>query len=513
MLKKQICLAVLTILATGAAPLSASGSMDTPLGQNPPPNENAKLLQGSDDYRNGNYEEALAELANARAQDPQSSAAAYYLGATLKKMQRYEEAIPPLLEAVSLQPPYQAAQLELADTYYALKRTGEALAAIAACEKEGLEPGQTAFIKGLALMQKHDDAEALISFKKAQTAAPELTLAADYQIATINHRLGRSTEANAIFQRVAAGDPESAIGQMARQQADALTAQLGQNKAFTAMANVQYHYDSNVILKPDNTASAVGISNKSDNAAALSLRAEYALPLTLPFGVKFQYSGYANFYSELTSYDLQSHTVGVSPSYRLGENTLSLPISFNDTLVDNKQYLRALAVAPTYSFVTGEQQYAQASATYRSKNFPQTPTAPAEDRSGSDLGAGISWFRLISHQKGFTNLKYTFTREKTDGANWDMQEHLVGAGILYPPADHFQLALGVEVFRQSFTNDNSLFGKKRTDTGYTANAQLLYALTPMFDAQLQYIWISNDSSLAEYTYHKNIIGAGLYAKF
>jgi tetratricopeptide (TPR) repeat protein len=513
MLKKRYCLLLFATLAAWGAVFPAfAQNPEGPQKQTLPVSESA-LLQGVQDYRIGNYEEALDELTKARAQEPQSSAAAYYLGATLNKMQRFEEAVPHLKDATSGQPPANEAFLELADAYCALQRTDEALLTIEVCEREGLAPGRTAFLKGLALMQKRTYPEALASFEAAKTAAPELGFAADFQIATIYHRLGKSTEARNLFTRIAEGDPESDIGYMARQQSDVLTTHMTKRKAFSALANVQYQSDSNVILKPDNSSSAGGISNKSDTAAVLSLQAGYDLPLDLPYGVKFQYSGYANFHNELKDYDLQRHTFGVSPSYRIGENTASLPISYNDTLVDGSRYLSVFAVAPTYTFVTGEHQYTLASVTYQNKEFPQTTISPEENRTGTSLGAGISWFRLVAQQKGFTNLKYEFSREKTDGANWSMQENKVGAGFLYPVSEHVQLALGVEAFRQAFDNVNVLFGKKRTDTGYTVNAQILYALTQMVDAQLQYVLITNDSNVDVYTYHKNIFGVGLYAKF
>lgn len=514
MQKKLNSLMLFAVLAVGSSAFPAfAQNAERPQEQTSPPVSESALRQGVQDYRSGSYEEALEGLEKARALEPQSSVAAYYLGATLNRMQRFEDAIPNLKDATSIQPPEKEAFLELAEAYYALQDTDEALLAIEACEREGVAPGRTAFIKGLALMQKRSYPAALASFEKAKADDPKLASEADFHVATIYHRLGKITEARDLFTRIAEGDPESDIGHMARQQLDALTARLTKKKHFSAIANVQYQHDSNVVLKPDDSSSAGGISNKSDNAAVLSLRAEYELPLALPYGVKFQYSGYANFHNELTDYDLQRHTFGVSPSYRIGENTASLPISYNETLVDENRYLSVFAVAPTYSVVTGEDQFALASITYQNKDFPQTPISPAEDRSGTSLGAGISWFHLIARQKGFTNLKYEFSREKTDGANWSMQENKVGAGVLYPVLDHIKLALGVEAYRQAFDNVNVLYGEKRTDTGYTVNAQILYALTHVLDAQLQYVLITNDSNIDVYTYHKNIFGVGLYARY
>jgi tetratricopeptide (TPR) repeat protein len=482
--------------------------------ESPPRKESELTLKGAKDYSLGNYEEALDELVKARKEDPQSSAAAYYLGATLKKMQRFKEAIAALKDAVALQPPVHEAFLELADAYYALHRVDEALAAIQVCEKEGIEPAQTAYVKGLALKEKHSNAASITAFEQAKAADPKLTNAADFQIATIQHRLGKSPEARDMFQRIADSDPESDIGRMAKQQADALTARINRTKPFAALANIQYQSDSNVILKPENAAVAAGATNKSDTATVLTLRAEYAPQLTLPWGVRFQYDGYVSQYAKLTTYDMQSHTVTVSPSRRYDENTASLGLSYNDTLLDGKRYLNVMSVSPAYAFVTGDRQYAQASVTFASKDYADKGSIPEENRSGSDMGAGISWYRLIAQQKGFINLKYDYLREKTDGADWSMQQHKVSLGVLYPETERVTLALGVEFASLAFDNGNAIYSHtKRSDTEYTVNGQVLYSLTRYLDAQLQYIRMADSSNIDVYTYHKDVVAVGAYFKF
>ena len=475
--------------------------------------ESAILLQGVKSYIAGNYEEALDDLLKARAQDPQSSVAAYYLGATLKKMQRYKEAIPHLKDAVSIQPQVHEAYLELADVYYALQRSDEALLVIEVCEREGIEPAQTAFMKGLVLLQKRAYPPAIASFTKSKEIDPKLVFAADFQIATIYLRLGKVVDARNLFQHIADGDPESDVGHMARQQADALTSHMAQAKVFSAIVNVQYQYDSNVLLKPDNASTATGITHEADTAAVVALRAEYAPALVLPYGLKLQYTGYATSYATLKNYDVQSHTIELSPNYRLGENTVSLPIIYNDTLVDAKQYLQVVAITPTYAFMTSEFQYAQIALNLQSNDYQQAPAFPEEDRSGTDIGAVISWFRLIAEQKGYVNLKYDLTKEKTTGSNWSFLENRFGAGVLYPATDRIKLALGAEIYHQEFDNVNSIYQIKRADTAFAVNAQYFEALSSIIDGQLQYSQVTNDSNIPVYKYHKNIFAIGIYARF
>jgi TolA-binding protein len=505
------------VLSVPTPSVEKQGDATPPPSQEQPPavDDQDVLLQGANNYRQGNYEEAFDLLVKARARDPKSSVAAYYLGATLKRMQRFNDAIPHLRDAVTLQPPVDQAFLELADAYYAVDRTDEALHALAVSERQGIEPGQTAFLKGLVYAKKRKHADAVVFLEKAKAIDSKLTVAADVQIAMIYQRLGRQTEARDLFQSVADKDPDSEAGLMARQQADDLTARLNKKFTFTVTANAQEQYDSNVLLKPDSASSATDISGKSDTSTALSLRAEYIPVVRAPYGRKFLYNAYLNAYRKLKTYDIQSHTLGATFIRQMGENSASLPIMFNYTLLDNSKYLQALALTPTFTFVTGEDQYAQAQIKYQKKNYASAPMNADEDRNSYDAGAGLSWFHLIAEQKGFLSFKYEFNREAADGANWSYMGNKIGAGALVPcpSQDRLKLALNLEAFRQNFDKINTFYGLQRTDTSYTGSAQLLYKLTRTVDAQLMYIAMNTDSTIPVYEYHKSIVSVGLNARF
>jgi tetratricopeptide (TPR) repeat protein len=475
--------------------------------------ESNYLQKGQAHYENGEYEEALAALKEARIREPRSAAAAFYLGMTYKKMEDFAEAARNLREAVTLQPPVKEAFVELADAYYAVGKNDEALHALEVSEREGVEPAQTAFLRGLVLLKKKKYDEATASFEKARALDGKLAASADFQIATVYERQGKEAEALGRFRALAAADPGSSIGEMAQQQVDILTSKRQPAKTFHATADVQYQYDSNVVLKPDSAVTAT-ISGMHDSATVVVAHADYAPEMPAPFGLKFQYALYLSEYQKLKSFNVQSHTIGVSPTYRIGNNTAHLQLNGNYTLVDNSGYLASMSAAPMFSFVTGEDQYAQASLRYQKNDFLIDPPAADEDRSGSDVAAGISWFKLVAGQKGYINLKYEVNKETTKGANWSYLGNKLHAAALYPVINRVQAMAGLEAYRQHFDKPNTSFDNaSRTDMTYTANIQALYALTKAVDLHLQYMYIKDQSSIDVYRYSKNIAGLGLYAKF
>ena len=479
----------------------------------PPAPEPDPMLQGTMNFQLGNYEEALDELTRARIKDPRSSVAAYYLGATLRKMQQYDKALPHLMEAVTLQPITKEAYLDLADVYYVLGKNDDALKALAVSEREGIEPGQTALLKGLVLMKKRQYTEAEAAFEKSKTLDPQLGAAADFQIATIYQRQGKQAEARDRFTAVAAKDPESDVGQMAKQQADALSKRMHFGERFQATVIAQYQYDSNVILKPDSATSAVAISNESDTAVVVAVRAEYAPLVPGPYSLKLQYALYQSMYQDLKEYDVQSNTVGIAPGYAFGNSSVLIPVSYNMTTVDGNDYLKAFGLAPVYVFTPAEGQQAQVVARFQQMDFQYPVTLPDENRDSKDMAMGISWYWFIAQQKGYLNARYEIDRNDATGKNWSYLGNRFSAGALYPATDALKFTLGIDAYLQTFANVHSSFNEKRKDTTVTLTAQALYRLWRNIDAQVQYIYMKDDSSIPVYAFSKNIVGIGLYANF
>jgi tetratricopeptide (TPR) repeat protein len=497
-----------SFLLFGAVP-SAFGQTAQPASASQPDH----MLQGTMHYRLGNYEEALDDLTKARIKDPKSPIAAYYLGATLKKMQQYDKALPQLLEAVTLYPVVKEAYLELADVYYVLGRNDEALKAIASAEGDDVDPPQAAFLKGLVLVKKRSYTEAEVAFEKARRLDPRLASAVDFQIASIYHRQGKQIDALDRFTAVAAQDPNSDIGLMAKQQADVLSKRLKTGERFTAVVAAQYQYDSNVVLKPSSASSAVAITNESDTAVVIAARAEYAPLFPAPYSLKLQYALYLSRYDKLSNYDVTSNTFGIAPGMTVGGGQLTAPVSYNMTDVDGKSYLKAFGIAPVYVFTPVEGQQAQVLLRFQQKDYQTVVTAPDEDRDSTDLGAGLSWYWPFAQQKGFVNARYEINQENAKGRNWSYLGNKINGGVLYPASEALKLSLGAEVYLQSYNNVNSSFNQKRQDTVVTVTAQALYALGKNVDAHLMYVYMKDDSTIDVYAFSKNVFGIGVYARF
>ena len=306
------------------------------------------LESGIASLREGNYEEAVQELRMARSQSPESSLAAYYLGVSFKKVQNYSEAKVHLKDAVRLRPPVKEAIVELADVYYQLGEMNDALQTLTIAELEGIESAQTRFLKGLVLLKLGGGKASIGYFEKAKSMDQRYTQSADYQIALANIQEGNLVKAREILREIVIRDPNTDMAQYANQYIDAITKRLKEESPLRFFAGIQYQYDDNVILKPGDASVAGDITNEADSLTAVTLRAEYTPKLKGPYGLKTQYSMYLAGYHDLSSYDVQSHTISLVPNYNLRQGQLSLLTSFNYTMVDDYKYLKTLTLSPAY---------------------------------------------------------------------------------------------------------------------------------------------------------------------
>jgi len=176
-------------------------------------------------YKHENYEEALPLLQDARAAEPTSTIAAYYLGLTLKQQQKHSDAIPYLRDAVTYTPKIKGALIELIDCLYQVGELTEAHKWIIEAENEGIRPAQIAFLKGLVLLKEGMALEAIDSFEQAKALDPTMEQPCDYQIAIAHMKTKDFSYARKAFEKVVTINPSTNIALYANEYIDILSRQ------------------------------------------------------------------------------------------------------------------------------------------------------------------------------------------------------------------------------------------------------------------------------------------------
>ncbi|MBI5643740.1 MAG: tetratricopeptide repeat protein [Deltaproteobacteria bacterium] len=474
-----------------------------------------QVKKGISELKEGNYEEAIEEFKKARAEDPSSSIAAYYLGMSYVKGQEFREAKTHLNDAVTLNPHVKEAVIELAEVCYQLGEIEEALGQLEIAEANGIEPPRAAFLKGLSYIKLKKGKEAVASLERAKSLDPKLTEPADYQIGIAMLQEGKLDEAKKIFKDLATKDPNADMAESAREYMDAISKKQKEERPLKLDVNLQYQYDDNVLLKPSDVTAAGDITNESDSAGIAAFKADYDFKLNQPYNLRAQYSLFASKHASLETHDVQSHSLTLVPGYNMKNGQLNLYSSYTYTLVNNSRYIQALTLAPAYSFVINDRQFAQFSARYQLKDFLRYTAGigPDEDRDSMDYGAGVSWFYMLAGNKGFVNARYDFNYEDTEGANWRYYGNKIGFGVFYALTESLKLNVTLEDYLQNFTETHTVFDKKRKDQTITFTTMASYPVFADIELQGQYSYINGNSNIPVYDYSRNIISIGVEIKF
>ncbi len=474
------------------------------------------LDQGIALYQRENNDEAAALLEKARKEDPNSTRAAYYLGITYKRMQRYPEARKNLLDAVNKNPKVKEALPELIEVLHELGDADEAQKWIGTAEEQGIRPAQTAFLKGLVKLKQGKNTEAIDSFKKAKELDATMAQSADYQIGLAYVKDSSFDAARKAFQEVIALDPNADISQYADEYTKVLQQKAEADKPYHLHAGFFTEWDTNVILKPSDTASVNEVGEEGDFREVVTAGGDYNHRFNDQYSLKAAYDFYYANQTDLNDFDVQSHTWTLSPSYNTKRAVFSVPFQYNYTLVDsNDPFLSSVSASPIVNFKVANNQIAQLGMRFQAQDYYSSIVDGAEDRDGLRFAPGAGWYYLFKENKGSAGIRYEFDVNNTDGNNWDYYGNRITPSIQFvvPYVQKLRATLAADLFFQNFRHSHTVFGQKRGDEGYTLSTLLSYELTKNLDLQFRYTYVRHVSNLAIYDYDRHVFSTGVAAQF
>ena len=158
------------------------------------PYDDVLVQQAAKNIQQENYDEALAQLTEAWQKGTHTPEKAFLFGQVYRLMLNYPKAKEYLEEALRLKPDFHPAQLMLADTFLAMDQPKEAGPLLQNLQASGFEPGQTAFLMGVAATKEGQYSEALDYFRKAE-AEPKVAQEAKFQASLALAALNRVKEA------------------------------------------------------------------------------------------------------------------------------------------------------------------------------------------------------------------------------------------------------------------------------------------------------------------------------
>jgi len=494
------------------------------------PGQPASLQQGIDLYQDEQYTESIPLLMKARAEQPSSSSAAFFLGMAYKQTGQYEEAITNLREAATLAPRIKEALVELVEVLYrrpSPENTEAAMKWVAVAEKERIFPAKVAFLKGLILQQQGKQEEAIAAFEQAKAIEPKLGQTVDLQVGMALLKEQKLEQAKVRLQTAIQQSPQTDLAGFARQYLDVVEKRIEIEKPLRVTLGLFEQFDTNVISNPaDGQYSDPNITDTDSAVTATSLRLNYLPKLNGPWVMNAQYAFYANYHNEFaTTQDLISNSLTLIPGYSFGTSSINLRLDYNNILVRNpsqKQYLDTFTVGPLYRHLIGKSHLVEFFAgygvneyTYNSPN--NIPQDPDEDRDSEGMRGSASWIWLFT-EGAFCNLRYDYDRAKADGANWDKDGHNFSLNLSYLVYDKVTLQVSGQMYLEDYNNNHSFAAapfehKKRDDEKYQGSVGLTWEFMKNASLIGQYTSTRQKSNIAVYDYDRELYTAGLEYRF
>jgi tetratricopeptide (TPR) repeat protein len=478
--------------------------------------QSASLQEGINQYKAEQYELAINSLEKARAEDPKSTVAAFFLGMAYKQTMDYEKAQTPLTDAVTMTPRVKEALIELIDVTMQLGKLDEAKKWVEVAEQEDVLPAKTAFLKGLIYKEEGKNEEAAIAFAKAKSIDPTIAQASDIQIALGYLSERELKKAKKSFQSAVTQDPQSDLAGFARQYLSSVEQAIYAERPLHYTLSVFGQYDDNMVLKPTDESLAAKVTNQESYVLNSAFRVTYSPAMKGRGLFNAQYAVTSSLHTKnIHTHDSLSNSISMTPGYNFGRFTLNLYAGYTLSHVRGpsyKKYVGSLSVGPMIRIALAGNQLFECFSGYANNKYYHLVLSPDELRTSSGLSTYASWVWLFKPD-AFLNLRYQFSSSDAKGRNWDNVLHSFSVNTVFPLSERVKLQVSGQAIRQKFENVHSTFDVKRRDRIYNISGGLSWECLKNISLITQYTRNMNDSNVGIYDYKRNTYSLGIEYRF
>ncbi|MFA5146740.1 MAG: tetratricopeptide repeat protein [Candidatus Omnitrophota bacterium] len=466
-------------------------------------------------YQHENFEEALILLKDMREEDEGSSAVAYYLGLTYKKLQDFEEARANLEAAAKLRPPIDNAIPELIDVLYQCNETDEAKRWIDRAEKGSVAPAQVALLKGLVLLrEKKDIDKAVASLDRAAELDGSLARTATYYKGIAYMETKKLADAKEMFRQIVIKDPATDMAAFANEYVEAITRKEDAERPFRGNVGTALQYDDNVILKPGDDSLASDIDNQGDWRNVYTCQGEYNFRPSDYFNVKGGGSFYYAKQFDLGFYDTLSADLSLYPAFFIDEIMVGFPVHYNYVRINDKHYLDLLGLSNVNNVMLGRDNMVQLAFQHNRKYYKWPVTYDNDSRDANEYLGSLGWFYFFTKKRdGFVQVRYALNYERAKGSNWTYCGNRFTVGATTPLSKKIRWSIVGDYFRQDFVKGNTIYEKHRSDDILTISNMVAIEVFKGLDIQLQHIFVDDAATIGIYKYKRNIYSAGVQYRF
>ena len=473
-------------------------------------------------YEDRRYDEALAFLRQALAEDPDNLEALYYSGLTLLAQRKPAEALEPLERARRRAPGDLALLYQLGVAHFLLMDYDRAEEPLTTVFRAQPQADGVGYYVGFIRYRKRDYRGALAALRAGASADPDIQQLSRFYAGLALAALGERDAAAAEVQEALRLQSTSVLAGPAERLRDTMLAPRRPDQRLQIELRAGFLYDTNVLVlpNPSHDPIAEAVREKRDDQASpgelFSARFDYTFLRTGPWEASVGYQFFQIIYNDLPSFNVQSHlgTVGGSYSGKVADMPwqAGMTYAYDYTTLGGDEFLQRHTVGLVGTLVEGPVNLTALQLRYQNKNFANDPRILAADvRDANNWTVGFLHVLRFAGDRHLLRVGYQFDSENAVGQNFSYlgNRAIVGAQYTLPWAGT-RLRYDFDVHFRNYQHFSSIFPvnsptkKERSDVEQTHVVRIEQPLPAGFTLAAEYQGIIARSTLPIFSYNRSV---------
>lgn len=473
-------------------------------------------------YEDRRYDEALAFLRQALAQDPDSLDALYYTGLTLIAQHKPAEAVEPLERARRRSPDDLALLYQLGVAYFSLKDYDGAEEPLTKVFRAQPTADGVGYYVGFIRYRKRDYRGALEALRAGASTDPDIQQLSRFYAGLSLAALGERDAAATEVQEALRMQSTSVLAGPAERLRDTVLAPRRRDQRLNVELRAGLSYDTNVLLIPNPSHDPIAEAareNRDDQASLgeiFGARFDYSFIRTGPWEASIGYQYFAIIYNDLPSFNVQSHlgTLGASYTGKVAGMPWQAAISYayDYTILDDDPFLQRHTVGLIGTLVEGPVNLTALQFRYQHKNFSNDGSLLASDvRDASNWMAGFLHVFRFAGDRHLVRVGYQFDAEYAVGLPFSYLGNRAIAGAQYTlPWWGTRFRYDFDVHFRNYQHFSAIFPtnsptkKARSDVEQTHIVRIEQPMPAGFTLAAEYQGIIAKSNLPIFSYDRSV---------
>lgn len=483
-------------------------------------------------YEGKRYTDALKELQEALAVDPQNVEALYYLSLVYIAMDRYPEAQAALEKARAIRPTDLNVTFQLGVLHFSRQEYEKAEPLLREAFLAQPRRQNLGYYLGFIEYRKKNYREALSFLRANVPSDANFAQLSKFYAALAISALGFPTEARAEVEEAIRLQPISPLASPAERFRAALEPAAKLERRFRGELRVGGFYDDNVPVVPspssDLVAQVLRQRDRESEGEVAALRLAYSWLRTVDWESTVSYAFLQTFNNRLPDFHVQSHTgtLGLTYSGTVGGMTsfTGIQVSYDFITLDEHPFVGRAILQPFFTLVENPWNLTSFQFRTQFKDFANDDQVVAEeDRDATNYMVGFTHFFRFAEDRHYIKVGYQYDAEDAQGRNWSYSGHRILAGGQYTlPWGDVRLRYDLDFHQRQHKNRHSLLPVPpvgQPDTIRRRDRELLHLVSIAKDfpynltVSLEYLFDNNNSNLDAFEFDRNVLSLSLTWQF